>query len=120
MEKIVKIEPMMGNHSGYLRMLLKGELGVVQFVLDTGFGNKTKMKQFMPLAVDVGYHSYKKMYENQGIVHNSCPYLEGMPCYYDGSSIHGCEVYEILLEKGSDGVWDYLESYYINTFGELR
>lgn len=49
----------------------------------------------------------------------NCEYL-GCPCYYDGSSLNAERVFDILVEKGSDGVWKYLEEYYIDTFGKLE
>jgi hypothetical protein len=86
MEKITQITPAWdkrdpdpkknyGIHCCDLRMVLKGELGAVQFVLMTGWnlphiqeeqkakGNPTS--GLYPLPADLGYHSPKPMYEGQ-------------------------------------------------------
>lgn len=170
MERITKITPAWdkrdddpkknyGVHSSDLRMVLKGELGAVQFVLYTGwypkhvqFEHKAKnLATMYPMPADLGYHSPKPMYEGQtrigehqydfedtedmqlgdktlkmpkmSVVEEKelpiCEYI-GCPCYYDGSSLNADRIYDILLERGSDGVWEELEKYYTDTFGELK
>jgi hypothetical protein len=47
-----------------------------------------------------------------------CPYLDGKPCYYDGSGLQAERIYNVLLAEGSDGVWRALEEYYRSTFHE--
>ena len=150
-----------GIHSVELRMVLKGELGAVQFLLYTGWYLKKnqehlkktlpdRLSDMYPLPADLGYHSPKPMYEGHEAMGSSsfdwdnkeevgtpdnplqlpllkptgtftpCEYLDGKPCYYDGSGLNAERVYGVLLEKGSDGVWKELEEYYVSTFGELK
>ena len=45
-----------------------------------------------------------------------CPYLDGKPCYYDGSTLAADKVFRILLRYGSKGVWRYLRRYYRSVF----
>ena len=71
---------------------------------------------YHPMPVDLGYHSPKPRYEGQTCVTESCKYLDGKPCYYDGSGLAAEKVYETLLREGSDGVWKKLEEYYARTF----
>lgn len=143
MEKIVKFSPAFdkrnsdpsknyGIHGVDMRMILKGDTGAVQFVVYTGWHlphvqkemrakmHPDKYSLFEPMPADIGYHSLHPMYQDQDILSKECEYLNGKPCYYDGSGIMANEVYVILLEKGSDGVWEYLEKYYIERFGELK
>ena len=138
MERIIKLLPAWdkrskeagknyGIHGVDLRMYLKGELGVVQFVLYTGWQLPHVQEEFKntnyysePLPADVGYHSPKPMYEGQEVMSESCELLDGKPCYYDGSGLMAEDVYKILLTEGSDGVWKNLEERYIDLFGELR
>jgi len=152
-----------GIHCCDIRMVIKGELGAVQFVLMTGWfpkhiqdehknsrGDNT-LGGLYPMPADLGYHSPKPMYEGQSRIGESkfdfsnkeevkvgdetismpketkvpekdlpiCEYL-GCPCYYDGSGLNAERIYHVMLEKGSDGVWEELEKYYIETFGELK
>lgn len=53
-------------------------------------------------------------------VFDPCPYLDGKPCYYDGSGLAAERIYEIMLKEGSDGVWKALEKYYKDTFKETK
>lgn len=123
-----------GVHGCELRMVLKGPKGAVQFVLLTNWqlphvtedvlkkSVDKPMKEidlkvrFLPLPADLGYHSMAPMWEDEKPSHEACPYLDGKPCYYDGSGLNAERVYEILLIEGSEGVWRYLENYYYDTF----
>ena len=119
-----------GIHGVDLRMVLKGMLGAVQFVLYTNWQlphvqeeirkNVSPDKYFLhePFPADLGYHSPKPMYKKQS-KRDNCPYLDGKVCYYDGSSLNANPVYNILLSEGSDGVWTKLEEYYTEVFGKL-
>lgn len=98
---------------------------------------------WMPTGADVGYHSPKPMYDGQepmggtsiewvdGVAFGKqmkvpeskptgtfdpCPYLDGQPCYYDGSGLAAKPMLELLIEKGSDAVWAALEARYHKLF----
>lgn len=142
MEKIIKFYPAFdkrnsdpsknyGIHGVELRMVLKGDQGAVQFVLYTNWNlpnvteefltrpSKDRIDlecRFLPLPADLGYHSPKPMYEGQSIASESCEYLDGKPCYYDGSGLNAERIYKILLYKGSDGVWEELQNFYNELF----
>ena len=141
-EKIVEFEPAFdkrhldssknyGVHGVDLKMILKGERGVVQFVLFTNwhlqhvmqeFLNKPILNEvdikcrFLPMPADLGYHSPVPIYEGQTTVTDNCKYLNGKPCYYDGSGLNAERIYKVLLEKGSDGAWKELEDFYNSVF----
>lgn len=121
-----------GIHGVDLKMVLKGSKGAVQFVLYTNWHlphvqrelNRKAIKQdevyietiLNPMPADLGYHSPKPMYEGHSICTESCEYLDGKPCYYDGSGLNAERIYEVLLKEGSDGVWRELEEYYKELF----
>lgn len=69
-----------------------------------------------PLPLDVGYHAYEPQYEDQPCM-GECELLGTDKCYYDGSSLHAYKVFGILVEKGSEGVFKYLEEIYCERFG---
>lgn len=138
MEKIIEFSPAYdkrdsdpnknyGVHGVELRMVLKGELGATQFLLYTNWQLPDVTKEFRekltpdkyflfePLPADLGYHSPKPIYEGQTSM-GPCPYLNNQPCYYDGSGLNAERIYKVLLEKGSDGVWEELEKYYKEIF----
>lgn len=101
---------------------------------------------FEPMPADLGYHSPKPMYEGQlpmgaekfdfdhketlkgaaGDIQiptrvltgtfTPCQYLDGKPCYYDGSGLNAERIYEVLVAEGSAGVWRELRAYYDETF----
>jgi len=73
---------------------------------------------FEPLPADLGYHSPNPMYDGQESM-GACQYLDGKTCYYDGSGLDAEEIYKVLVEKGSDAVWEELEKYYVETFKEI-
>lgn len=45
-----------------------------------------------------------------------CEYLDGEPCYYDGSGLNADRIWLVLLHEGSEGVWRELEQYYADVF----
>ena len=113
-----------------IRFVLKGDRGAVQFVLFTSWylphvqaeldskplGELPYMFH-KPLPADLGYHSLTPRYEGQKPMADSCPYLDGKPCYYDGSGLNAEPVYERLLREGDIGVWTALEDFYKKIFG---
>lgn len=120
--------------------ILKGKQGAVQVLINTPFylpetveeykriGNKLKTpptdlrdENGKPKGFDcwdVGFHSKKKPDYMKKSDKQECEILG--KCYYDGSSLRGEHdgVVDIFLEKGEEGIWQYLEKYYDETFGE--
>ena len=102
------------------------------------------------MPADLGYHSPKPMYEgdtpmgatrvewedNDGSIpgfdvakvpksyptgtFTPCEYLDGAPCYYDGSGLNAERIFDVLCAEGDDGVWRALEEYYAETFAVGR
>jgi len=113
-----------GVHGVNLRFVLKGPEGAVQFLLYTNWHLPHVAKEWEnkpriltdPMPADVGYHSPVPMYEDQLIMSETCSYLDGKPCYYDGSGLMAQDGYEALVSGGGPGIWDYLENYYRATF----
>lgn len=110
-----------------IRFVLSGEKGAVQFLLFTDWYPANIQKELRgmeydlsfrlkPFAADLGYHSYTKMYDEQEPQAESCEFLGGKPCYYDGSTSRAEPLVEILINEGSEKVWDELEEYYNDVF----
>jgi hypothetical protein len=107
----------------------------------------TDLKLFwQPMAADLGYHSKVPMYGGQepiGSVNTEinmdsskeglekfdfkrtetgtftpCPYLDGAPCYYDGSGLHAEKVLAMLIKKGGEAVWQHMEKCYHEQFDQ--
>jgi len=121
-----------GRHGLDIGFFLHGAKGVVQFKLSTGwkiqatkknnigyreiFASDNKLAHLYPMPTDIGYHSYKPMYEGQEAIQQKCELLGGKPCYYDGSSLNASNVFYTLLNGGTEELWKYLEGYYNATF----
>lgn len=117
-----------GIHGVELRMVLIGTKGATQFVLYTNwqlphveaeFDKRPHRERFLdkPMPADLGYHSPTPIYEVQE-PRGSCEYLNGHPCYHDGSGLNAEPIFDVLLREGSEGVWRELTSYYNDTFAE--
>jgi hypothetical protein len=140
MERIVSFEP--AHHKGVvngadygvgpvrIRFVLKGELGAVQLLLGTNWYLPEDQKRFTergmlrshgtePTGWDLGYHSPTPMYEGQETM-GPCEWLDGKPCYYDGSGLAADAIRNRLLAEGDAGVWAALTDCFRNTFGEVR
>lgn len=114
-----------GVGSVQLRLVLKGSRGAVQFLLYTDWHLPHVVQEldhkgyrFAPSPADLGYHSLVPRYEGQEPITDACPYLDGQPCYYDGSSLAADAVWLRLLNDGDAGVWAALEDYYRHVFGD--
>lgn len=120
-----------GVHGMGIRFLLHGQEGSVQFLLwtdwlptwceDGAWGLRFKpdhnaaLLNYYPMAVDVGYHSRTPKYEGQSTM--PCDAIVGQDsCYYDGSTMMAESVMVLLLQKGHEAVFEYLESYYNSVF----
>ena len=118
-----------GVHGVELAFFLKGKEGAVQFKVMTMWQLPHVQKEtdsrepdfrhpylfHSPMPSDLGYHARVPQYDGQDIMKNECPVIGG-PCYYDGSGLQAEKVFDILTEKGSEGVWKYLEEYYKERF----
>ena len=117
--------PKYGIHGMELRFVLKGPEGATQFVIYTNWLLKHNQKEAdarmdrefphlvcHPLPADVGYHSPRPIYPEQTFVSKNCEYLDGQPCYYDGSSLQAETLYWQFVEHGEAVVWKELEERY--------
>lgn len=108
-----------------IKFLLKGPKAVIQFAIYTDWypksaqpRNKTFETDILPAAYDIGYHTEIKQYEGQEHISESCDYLDGKPCYYDGSSLQAEPIRDRFINEGIDAVWEELEKHYNYRFGE--
>lgn len=133
-----------GQHCVDMLWLVRGELGVVQFRLFTGWSanvigspdlgwselsaTSTYMSDYSPervwppMPADIGYHSPTPMYEGQQPM-DKCEWLPQGFCYYDGSSLNAERYFAILVHQGGEALWMALEEYYVERFipvGELN
>lgn len=114
-------------HGVEVRFIVIGAKGAVQFVLYTNWmpshmrhqGSRLDRVQRClaePMPCDLGYHSPTPMYEDQTAVSETCEYLGGAPCYYDGSSLNAEDPFDVLTDDGEDALWKFLELFYEATF----
>lgn len=144
MEKITKFAPAFDKRNpdptknygiGAMRcfMVLKGDKGAVHFIFSTGIYQDHVRKETLqkyagdvemldtltaPMGYDVGYHSYEPTsdYEKENGPRDGCDWLDGKPCYGDGSAMRGDQWMNIFIEEGSDKIWEMLEEYYKEMF----
>lgn len=119
-----------GIHGVNLKFLVKGDLGVVQFLIYTNWqlphvedemADKAFSKDanwikalLYPIPADLGYHSPKPIYKDQRSM--NCEYIAGGKCFYDGSGYNAKKPYKIMVEKGGEAMWKFLEKYYHRVF----
>lgn len=124
-----------GVHGMDIVFFLRGEEGAIQFKMSTGWvpweprpvsdrpelwGARYHQNDRLagyPMAVDLGYHSNRPLYEGAYLLSNECPYIGG-PCYYDGSGLSAEPVMVALIYDGEEAVWQLLVDYYRATFLE--
>lgn len=118
-----------GRHGMTIRFVLIGEKGAVHFLFYTDWLPRVKDEIGMwkptfyspypdpmfPMAVDIGYHSHTPRYEGQ-TKRDSCPYLNGKPCYSDGSSTAADDYLAIFINEGEKALWKAMKKYYQELF----
>ncbi len=147
LERIVEIEPAYdkrntdpkknyGIHGASMRFLVRGPRGVIQFLIYTNWHLPNVHEELVskcqpdrsygryctlaPMAADIGYHSPVPMYEGQEPISDSCPYLNGVKCYYDGSGLNAQRYFDIMVSEGHESLWKALEQYYEDRFGDAN
>jgi hypothetical protein len=107
-----------GQGSVGLGFYVGNEKGFVQFTLLTGWyygwqdDDIFKAPRVMPS--DLGYHSPVPRYDGQTSM-GTC-FLLGKECYYDGSSLNAEDPFNILIQKGEDALWLFLETFHNQIF----
>jgi hypothetical protein len=120
-------EPNYGIHGANLRFVLIGEKGAIQFLVYTNWMPRSARQReragpyclVEPMPADLGYHSLEPRYEGQSPM-SDCEYLDGKPCFYDGSGLNAQDPFDILCEEGEEALWTFLERYYEATFNNAE
>lgn len=114
-----------GIHGAELRFVLKGDKGAITFTIFTHWHLPHVDKElrdqyrhssehdfmFQPDGADISYHSYIPRYDGH-TDSGPCQYLDGKPCYCDGSGLSARPICDMLIAEGSDAVWKELERWY--------
>lgn len=114
-----------GIHGMNLRFMFIGPKGATQFLIYTNWmlpqnrevENMVPLSLAEPLPADVGYHAYVPQYEDQNALTQSCEYLGGKPCYYDGSVLQAEELFDEFVANGEEVIWTRLRKLYDRLIG---
>lgn len=139
-ERIVRVKPAFDKRYDYpkknygvssvlILFFLKGEMGAIQFVINTNWFVPTArehLRQFehiqrtslimKPQGWDVGYHSPKPMYEGHTSMDQECDLVEGGKCYYEGTTLYAEEWIEDFVAGGTEWLWPRMEEEYHTRF----
>ena len=119
-------EPNYGIHGVDIKFILKNKNGAVQFLLYTNWqlphlrkrwDEKVEATLLNPIPADLGYHSPTR--KRWAAKMAKCDLYEN-GCYYDGSGLNAYPIFDLLVEKGEQAVWEALEKYHIKTFGKSK
>lgn len=116
-----------GKHGLEIRFIVKGDAGAIQFVLSTGWlPQMVQPDRIGYRAVeswgtalypsDLGYHAKALQYDGQEPITDSCKYLDGAPCYYDGSTLNAYDAMYALVNGGDKALWEFLDAVYYHRF----
>lgn len=120
-----------GVHGMGIRFLLIGELGAIQFLLNTDWlptdvkpdplwgrcpdydarQHTHAVGHLYPMAADLGYHWRTPLYE--GASSYPCDVLDGIDaCYYDGSGLRAGNAGAVLIQQGHEALWALMAEEY--------
>jgi hypothetical protein len=116
--------------------VLKGPRGAVHFLFSSGMYLPSAVEHLIrvhheqgwglgdmarsalaPMGLSVGYHSPRPMFEGQPVAQESCGFLDGKPCYCDGSALVASKWMERFIQGGTEWLWRALEEEYRDRFG---
>lgn len=121
-----------GAHGCDLMLILRGDLGVITARISTGWMERPLTGEFSPgraqfrrpqPGVDhrvmniypsgsyVGTHTPAQRYAYD-LQQNACEYLDGAPCWGDGSYTEASAILRLLVTGGSDAAFGRLEALY--------
>lgn len=113
----------LGQGTCNLWFILRGREGAVCFRVSSGWRavvadvvEDTCLEHYPANATGLFYHSRVPMRPRQEVSDGTCEFLSGAPCYSDGTYSGADEPWRVLREKGSAGLWGYLERYYRQVF----
>lgn len=106
-----------GVHGMDIRFLLRGPNGAIQFVMTTGWvpgdrGVDPTVAHLFPMGMDLGYHAHSPQRDDHVQDRRECPYLDGRPCFYDGSPLNAEPVLKAFITRGDVAVWEALREYH--------
>jgi hypothetical protein len=112
-----------GRYGLAIYFLSKGDKGVVQFTISTGWIPQfakpdSIMHRYIEdwgshmMPADLGYHALAPQYEDQQKMSESCGYLDGQSCYYDGSGLNASDAMYALVNGGEESLWKFMDEYY--------
>jgi len=123
-----------GIHGVTMVFVLRGPKGAISFTLYTNWHLPHVQEELTrkcngsfqggifycrqcPMPADISYHSpvrtHKYQYETK-----ECSYLDGKPCYSDGSSLMARDVFNKMVAEGEEGLWKELENRYNSQFNK--
>lgn len=125
--------PEYGQHCAEMRFYVKGEKGVVQFILFTGWypciipkPDAPWQELCMPIKLDpldhpmpadLGYHSLAPIHNWQtSPTYTDCSLLDQRACYYDGSGLNCYRIFSVMVHEGGERMWEELEKFYAEVF----
>ena len=116
-----KVAEGFGRHGMDILWVLSGPEGAITLRMFTNWYTPEDQKEFhrkpsgyfqrYPWGVDLSYHSHVPHYEGQSY-NEHCIFLEGKPCYAEGTSIGADEIMDDFILQGEDVIWKKLEEWY--------
>ncbi len=112
-------------------MILQGDNGAISFSFSTGMmlkktygwwkskGLHLESNRPDHMGYDVSYHALTAQFEGQ-TSRDDCPWLNGKPCFCDGSAMRADEWMDVFVEKGDEAIWSMMEADYKERFEHGR
>ena len=89
--------------------ILRKERGVAVLTTTLSFNGDEYSREFDALTLD--YHS-KTERPTLTSSTEKCEYLEGNPCWHDGSGLAANEAWDAMERSGESGLWSELEEFH--------
>ena len=110
--RTVTFSPSTSDEATILTFILQGPRGAITLRINTHWTpTSCSNNAHFPEALSIDKHSPVPLYDGAGYC-NSCPFLDGKPCFSDGSALCSREYLDTLITRGTDGLWPALGEWY--------
>jgi hypothetical protein len=112
-----------GRHNAEMHLILRGPIAEVILALGTGWDHPETPREVsirnhwetLPKGNFVEFHSSVPRYEGHEPQRSTCDTWSG-ECYGDVGYTMSDEPADLLVRKGSDAAWEWLEATYLESF----
>ena len=114
-DKVHQVIWVVGDHHGAITLVIMLMPDIDIFRQGVHMGLYSRIGDEIYFGIDIGRHTPQPLadYDREYGPHGPCVFLDGLPCYYDGTGIGAADLLRKAVAAGDDDmIWDELIEYH--------